>query len=149
MSKNSLDHINNASSLLEIAMKSFMAGNHEHEIEVLERAKEELKKALDIAKIEHYLKEQEKNKDYWKVGDKTGFQDMDGNDILVSNYYKNLKNQIGSIYQIRIRNKVPVVHWGWGFMKLTKDIASDLKLVEDKNVSLGPGSMLFNSKIID
>ena len=148
MSKNSLDHINNASSLLEIATKSFTARNHEHEIELLERAKQEIEKALKIAKIEHYLKEQEKNKD-WKVGDKTGFQDMDGNDILVGNYYKNLKNQIGSIYQIRIRNKVPVVHWGGGFMKLTKDIASDLKLVEDKNVSLGPGSMLFNSKIID
>lgn len=74
---------------------------------------------------------------------------MDGNNILVGNYYKNLKNQIGSTYQIRIRNKVPVAHWGGSFMKLTRDIASDFKLVEDKNVSLRPGSMLFNSKIID
>jgi hypothetical protein len=58
MSRNSFDYINNAHSLLEISMKSFNAGNYEHEIELLERAKEEIEKAIKLAKMETKYKKE-------------------------------------------------------------------------------------------
>lgn len=39
-------------------MKSFNAGNYEHEIELLERAKEEIEKAIKLEKMETKYKKE-------------------------------------------------------------------------------------------
>jgi hypothetical protein len=52
MSKNSVDYINNAKLNLEIAQKSFFNASYEHELDLLERVKQDIEKAIELAKIE-------------------------------------------------------------------------------------------------
>ncbi|MFE8701085.1 hypothetical protein ACFYKX_10810 [Cytobacillus sp. FJAT-54145] len=82
----------------------------------------------------------------WDLFDDTGFQDTDGKAILVGENYRDTESAY-NIYQIRIRQNQPVIHWGGGFMILTENKARQLK--HAPLASMLPGASLFNSKIID
>jgi hypothetical protein len=55
MSRNSFDYMNNAKANLEIAQRSFLAGNFNHQLELLERVNKDIQKAIELAKIEYQI----------------------------------------------------------------------------------------------